>query len=111
MLRKVRCKNCKEIKTEKGNLKCYNCRISGCNKCIQTVCCDCSERMCKNCSGTGEPNCGCYGKCSSCGTDVNRGSNGWPCNKCKKWYCSECRHVSKCKECKIEDDSDEDETD
>ena len=41
MLQKVKCKSCKEIKTEKGNLKCYNCRISGCNKCIQTVCCDC----------------------------------------------------------------------
>ena len=107
MLRKVKCKNCKEIKPEKGNLKCYSCNVSGCNKCIETACCDCSVIMCKNCGGSGEPNCGCYGSCSSCGTDVNRGSDGWPCHKCKKWYCSVCRHTSKCKECKVED-SDED---
>ena len=107
MLRKVKCKNCQTVKTEKGTLKCYNCNISGCNQCIKTVCCDCCERMCSNCSGTGEPNCGCYGKCSRCGTDVNRGSDGWPCNKCKKWYCHDCRCSSKCKECRI-DDSDED---
>ena len=104
MLRKVKCKNCQQVKTQKGALKCYSCNVSGCNNCIDTACCDCSVIMCKNCSGNGEPTCGCYGKCSSCQTDVNRGSDGWPCNKCKKWYCESCKHTSKCKECKVDYD-------
>ena len=106
MLRKVKCKNCKEIKPEKGNLKCYSCNVSGCNKCIETVCCDCGEIMCKSCNGNDAYRCGCYGNCSSCGTNVDRGSDGWPCNKCKKWYCQDCKHNSKCKECKVEDEDD-----
>lgn len=100
-VRKVKCKNCKEVKTEKGSIKCYGCKTSGCNECIETVCCDCCESMCKYCRGNDDILCGCYGNCSSCGTAVNRGSNGWPCHKCKKWYCEECRKISKCKECKI----------
>ena len=104
MLRKVKCKNYQQVKTEKETLKCYECKVTGCNNCIETACCDCSVIMCKSCGGNGEPNCGCYGKCSSCNTDVNRGTNGWPCNKCKKWYCEGCRHNSKCKECKVDYD-------
>ena len=88
---------------KKGTLKCYGCKVTGCNKCIETACWDCSVIMCKSCSGNGEPKCGCYGKCSSCNTDINRGSDGWPCNKCKKWYYEGCRHNSKCKECKVDE--------
>ena len=53
--------------------------------------------MCKDCKGTGEPNCGCYGNCNSCEKDVDRGSDGWPCHKCKKWLCVKCKYHSKCK--------------
>jgi hypothetical protein len=101
MIRKVKCKNCQLVKTEKGTLKCYGCNVTGCNKCIETVCCDCSEIMCKHCGGSGDVRCGCYGNCSSCKTDVDRGSDGWPCSKCKKWYCEDCKKNSKCKLCKI----------
>ena len=104
MIRKVKCKNCLEVKTAKGTLKCYGCNVSGCDNCVETVCCDCSEIMCRNCRGNDNTPCGCYGHCSSCGTDVNRGSDGWPCNKCKKWYCEKCKHNSKCKVCRIEED-------
>lgn len=102
LARKVKCPNCSDYRTEKGSIrKCYSCNISGCVKCIQSVCCDCSESMCRSCNG-GDNLCGCYGNCSSCGTNVDRGSNGWPCRGCKKWYCSSnCRNVSsKCKLCK-----------
>lgn len=101
MFRKSKCKNCLEIKKEKGKFKCYGCKISGCNDCIQLVCCDCGEIMCKKCIDDDECKCGCYGNCSLCGNNVDRGNNGWPCNKCKKWYCSNCISKSKCKECSI----------
>ena len=100
MLRKVKCKNCSEIKKEKGTRKCYNCNTSGCNNCIKLVCSDCSEIMCENCRGNDENRCRCYGNCYCCYTAVDRGNNGWPCYKCKKWYCSDCKHNSNCKECK-----------
>ena len=102
LARKIKCTNCSDYRTEKGSIrKCYSCNASGCDKCVQTVCCDCSEIMCRSCTG-GDNLCGCYGNCSSCGTSVNRGSNGWPCTRCKKWYCSSnCRDASsKCKLCK-----------
>ncbi len=103
MLRKIKCKNCMEIKSEPGRCKCYSCNTSGCSKCIKTACCDCCVIMCKNCNGNGESNCGCYGNCSSCGNSVDRGNNGWPCIKCKKWYCDYCKHKSKCMKCKLDD--------
>ena len=103
-MRKTKCTNCKEVKTEKGSEKCYSCKVSGCQLCIKVVCCDCGVSMCKDCGGNGDSNCGCYGNCSSCETNINRGENGWPCCKCKKWYCSECRSNSKCKECRMDDD-------
>ena len=108
MPRQPKCGNCQAVKTEKSIYRCYNCGVSGCSECIKTACCDCSERMCRNCSGSGEPNCGCYGTCCSCGTDVNRGSDGWPCYKCEKWYCQSCKHFSKCEECRIDDDDESD---
>ena len=109
MLRKVKCKNCQQVKTEKIKYNCYSCNVSGCYNCIETVCCDCGEMMCRRCHGNGESRCGCYGDCSTCGTGVDRGSDGWPCSKCKKWYCSVCKHNSKCKACKLDDDDGEDE--
>lgn len=99
--------NRKKSKKVKSNLycskciiNCYNCKESGCKKCIGCVCCDCGVRMCPNCSGSGEPNCGCYGRCSSCRTDVNRGQHGWPCTSCRCWYCDGCRNIDNyCLEC------------
>lgn len=98
-MRNIKCKNCKEIKTEKGTYKCHNCNLSGCRNCVKLTCCDCGVSMCKDCRDDNNILCGCYGNCSSCDTDVNRGEHGWPCNKCKKWYCNECRNNSKCKQC------------
>ena len=104
MTHELKCKNCQTVKPEKRKLKCYSCNVYGCNKCIEIVCSDCSERMCKNCNGNEKSQCGCYGKCSLCEINVDRGSNGWPCNKCKKWYCEECKNNSKCNECNVEYD-------
>jgi hypothetical protein len=39
---------------------------------------------------------------------VNRGSNGWPCNDCDKWYCDGCRYGdNECEECNPHESSDE----
>jgi hypothetical protein len=85
------CKNCTR--------RCFVCDVRGCTDCVDTVCCDCSERMCRKCRN-GDELCGCYGHCSSCGTDVNRGSEGWPCNDCSRWYCDGCRQGDNpCPEC------------
>jgi len=75
------CKNCTR--------RCFVCEVRGCIDCVSTVCCDCSERMCRKCRN-GDELCGCYGHCYSCGTDVNRGSDGWPCGECDRWLCSGC---------------------
>lgn len=100
----MKCKNCKEIYNNNDDKKkCEICKLQGCNKCIELACCDCGYILCKSCRNS-NINCGCYGKCFSCNTDVNRGEDGWPCNKCKKWYCGKCRFNSKCKECNGEDD-------
>lgn len=104
MIKKMKCKNCLETKTEKGYRNCFSCESKGCNKCIEIVCCDCCVIMCKNCRNNDEINCGCYGQCSSCRTNVDRGNDGWPCYKCKKWYCSNCKNNSKCKECNPDED-------
>ncbi len=101
--RKTKCKNCNEVKAEDDKrLKCHSCTKLGCRKCIKTVCCDCCVSMCEKCSDDSEIECGCYGNCTSCGSDVNRGTHGWPCRKCNKWLCDndECHIKNKCKECK-----------
>ena len=55
--------------------------------------------MCERCRDSGIL-CGCYGKCYTCGKDVNRGSEGWPCSDCEKWYCDNCRYCNNsCIEC------------
>ena len=101
MSRKIKCTNCLEIKENKYDCyECYNCNISGCSKCINIVCSDCSERMCTSCSGNGDNRCACYGNCSYCSKNVDRGNDGWPCYECRKWLCSDCKYKSKCNECR-----------
>lgn len=105
-----KCRRCKQVKTNTNVYECYECNISGCDKCIQPVCCDCSVRMCNIHKGDGTSLCACYGKCSNCRTDVNRGNNGWPCYECRKWYCDSCRNnceYNKCSECNEYSESDE----
>ena len=63
--------------------------------------------MCIECRDN-EVDCGCYGHCYSCGDDIDRGGDGWPCGECKKWYCRYCRRGDNpCKECGPEPDEDE----
>ena len=84
--------------------RCWHCEVRGCVECVDVVCCDCCVSMCKDCANT-DILCGCYGECYSCGRDVNRGSDGWPCNDCDKWYCSGCRYGdNECEECNPHDD-------
>ena len=78
---------------------CDNCQTEGCNKCIKIVCCDCSMEMCKDCRNDHHVKCGCYGTCNGCDVEVNRGEHGWPCHKCNKWLCDECKENTTCKEC------------
>jgi hypothetical protein len=86
--------------------KCHACEERGCKECVEFACCDCGYNMCYECRNN-EVDCGCYGNCYSCGTDVNRGSEGWPCGECEKWYCWGCRQCdNSCKECGPESDSD-----
>jgi hypothetical protein len=100
---------------KKCTLKCDACNIRGCKECVEFVCCDCDYNMCIECRNS-EVDCGCYGECYSCGRDVNRGSEGWPCGECEKWYCNNCRRDdNSCKECgpelesESEDESEEEE--
>jgi hypothetical protein len=74
--------------------------VQGCKECVIFTCCDCGYYMCYECRNN-EVDCGCYGECYSCGVDVNRGSEGWPCGECEKWYCHYCRESdnNQCKEC------------
>ena len=91
------CKNC--------TLKCHACEERGCKDCVEFACCDCGYNMCYECRNN-EVDCGCYGNCYSCGTDINRGSEGWPCGECEKWYCVGCSQCdNSCKECGPESDS------
>ena len=96
---------------KKCTRRCFVCNVRGCTDCIEVVCCDCGERMCTDCRN-GDDLCGCYGNCYSCGTEVNRGSEGWPCNDCDKWYCDGCRQGDNpCPECGPGEDSEEEEDD
>ena len=105
MPKKLSCLLCEVPMKAADRRTCYACKGTGCNTCTKMVCCDCGVIMCENCSGRGEPNCGCYGRCTTCGDDVNRGENGWPCDTCKQWLCSNCPNKKKCIECNQEDDS------
>lgn len=109
----MNCEICDKGITKKNSFDCHYCRVTVCDNCItKNACSDCGVKLCKNCYQTknGESICGCYGSCNSCGADVNRGSDGWPCYKCKKWYCNECKCMpqfnqwNKCKECNVEND-------
>ncbi len=106
----MNCEICDRVINKKKTFDCYHCRSSVCDKCIvKIVCCDCGVNLCKDCyeNKSGERICGCFGHCSNCRADVDRGNNGWPCYKCKKWYCNDCKCMAqfnqwnKCKECKV----------
>ncbi len=92
--------SCKKITSKSKNAKeCSGCNDYHKNTCFELVCCDCGIHMCKNCQGT-DKKCECYGICTNCSNNVNRGAHGWPCNDCNGWYCSnKCKKTSKCKEC------------
>jgi len=99
----------KHLFCKKCTLKCDACDVRGCKECVEFVCCDCGYDMCYECRNN-EVDCGCYGECFSCGRDVNRGSDGWPCDECKLWYCNDCRkYDNSCKECGQESESEEEE--
>ena len=90
--------------------KCWHCEIRGCRDCIDVVCCDCSVSMCDDCRNS-DILCGCYGECYSCGREVDRGSDGWPCDDCDKWYCRGCRYGDNdCQECNPRDEETSEET-
>lgn len=93
---------------KKCTRRCFVCNVRGCTDCVEVVCCDCGERMCSDCRN-GDDLCGCYGHCSSCGTEVNRGADGWPCGECDQWLCSGCgRYGNSCPECGTGEESDND---
>jgi hypothetical protein len=95
------CKKCTDL--------CNACEVRGCKKCVTFACCDCGYDMCYNCRYD-EIDCGCYGHCYSCGMDVNRGEDGWPCGECEKWYCCNCiQGNNPCKECGPEEEEEEEE--
>jgi hypothetical protein len=101
----------KHLFCKKCTLKCDACEERGCKECVEfAACCDCGYNMCYECRNN-EVDCGCYGECYSCGVDVNRGSEGWPCGECEKWYCHGCRECDNpCKECGPESEEDEEES-
>ena len=76
---------------------CFNCNVY--DKEMETVCSDCSATLCIKCEIDDDVLCGCYGKCDSCGCDVNRGSDGWPCMDCREWLCNDCKNSSECDRC------------
>ena len=93
---------------KKCTRRCFVCNVRGCTNCVEVVCCDCGERMCSDCRNNDDL-CGCYGHCSSCGTEVNRGADGWPCGECDQWLCSGCcRCDNSCPECGTGEESDDD---
>ena len=99
----------KHLFCKKCTLKCDACEVRGCRECVEFVCCDCGYNMCYECRNN-EVDCGCYGKCCSCWVDINRGSEGWPCGECDKWYCHGCRQCDNpCKECGPESESESEE--
>jgi hypothetical protein len=94
---------------KKCTLNCDACRIKGCKECVEFVCCDCGYDMCIECRNN-EVDCGCYGHCCSCWVDINRGSEGWPCGECKKWYCRGCIQCDNpCKYCGPEEEEEDEE--
>jgi hypothetical protein len=95
----------KHLFCKKCTRKCDACEERGCKECVEFACCDCDYNMCYQCRNN-EVDCGCYGECYSCGVDIDRGSDGWPCGECEKWYCRGCRDCDNpCKECGPESES------
>jgi hypothetical protein len=99
----------KHLFCKKCTRKCDACEERGCKECVEFACCDCDYNMCYQCRNN-EVDCGCYGECYSCGVDIDRGSDGWPCGECEKWYCRGCRDCDNpCKECGPESESESEE--
>jgi hypothetical protein len=99
----------KHLFCKKCTRKCDACEERGCKECVEFACCDCDYNMCYECRNN-EVDCGCYGECYSCGTNIDRGSEGWPCGECEKWYCHGCRQGDNpCKECGPESESESEE--
>jgi len=99
----------KHLFCKKCTRKCDACGERGCKECVEFACCDCDYNMCYECRNN-EVDCGCYGECYSCGVDIDRGSDGWPCGECEKWYCRGCRDCDNpCKECGPESESESEE--
>ena len=98
----------KHLFCKKCTRKCDACGERGCKECVEFACCDCDYNMCYECRNN-EVDCGCYGECYSCGVDIDRGSDGWPCGECEKWYCRGCRDCDNpCKECGPESEEESD---
>ena len=93
---------CKEC-----TLWCDACDLQGCKECIKKkVCWECDYNMCYECLNTDNIMCGCFGECYRCGKDLDRGSDGWTCIGCEKWYCRRCRRCDNpCKDCCSEEES------
>ena len=109
----ISCDLCDE--DEMSHLFCKECTLwcdacekaQGCKECIKKkVCWECDYNMCYECLNS-DVDCGCFGECYSCGKDVDRGSDGWPCLECEKWYCRGCRESDNnpCKDCCSEEES------
>lgn len=88
------CKYCTHSK------KCNLCRTEGCTICITTVCSDCCIEICKECRDNDDLLCECFGMCTNCDSRVDRGTNGWPCDTCDKWLCSDCLDINGCDQCR-----------
>jgi len=103
---KKECRNCESSKYYTLTT-CKFCSAEGCSECVSYICSDCSVECCNDCHTADDyTHCDCYGKCSSCGIEVNRGENGWPCCECREWYCDKCRRKTNCKECKCVSEND-----
>lgn len=98
--------NCAECET--GDSTCFHCKKTGCDKCIRNVCCECCVSMCSKCEGPPDILCGCYGRCTKCGVDVNRGEHGAPCNQCDDWLCGDCGSCSCYEDPSDAEDNDDD---
>ena len=48
----------------------------------------------------------CYGDCSICLHEINNKNNGWPCDHCEQWLCTDCTGNNNCSYCINQNNSD-----